>query len=174
MDEKSAEKWAPIHDHEGIYEVSNMGRVRRLTPEHNTYVGRILRGSPCLHGYRIVCLCRYGVRSYRKVHVLVARAFCERPKGKNFVNHKNGIKADCRSTNLEWCTSAENIQHAIRTGLMKPVRGEQNGNALLTRQQVEEVRRRYAAGGVTQTALGEEFGVNHRTIHAIVRRVNWA
>lgn len=56
------------------------------------------------------------------IHRLVAENFIKKIEGKNFVNHKNGNKLDNRVDNLEWVTPKENVQHAIKTGLMQDIR----------------------------------------------------
>jgi len=53
------------------------------------------------------------------IHRIVAKAFCEQPEGKNFINHIDGDKSNNFSHNLEWCTSSENAKHACKTGLWK-------------------------------------------------------
>jgi len=84
------------------------------------------------------------------------------------INHRNGIKADNRPENLEECTYSENTKHAHRTGL-KNQRGEKNPAAKLTSAQVAAIRATYAAGGVSQAALGELYRVSFKTISKIVR-----
>lgn len=111
------EAWRPVVAYEGLYEVSDHGRVRRVAPASGTQAGRVLRHWPDRRGYRRVGLNRADQRSVSSVHRLVAAAFlgpC--PPGLQ-VNHKDGKKANNRPSNLEYVTSAENNQHAIRTGL---------------------------------------------------------
>lgn len=111
------EIWKDVVGFEGRYQVSNMGNVKSLR-----YGGRggEKNMKPTLHhtGYKIV-----GLGSAKKiygVHVLVAKAFVEKPNGKDFVNHIDGNKQNNCADNLEWVTARENIQHAIKVGLRDP------------------------------------------------------
>lgn len=79
------------------------------------------------------------------VHRLVALAYIINPNNLSTVNHKNGIKTDNRVENLEWCTSKENSQHAVRLGFITN-RNELNPNARLSKAQVLEARYLYTEG----------------------------
>ncbi len=68
-------------------------------------------------------------------------------------------------------TNRDNTHDAMAKGRM--ARGEANGSARLTRAEVIEIRRRYAAGGTTHRTLGVEYGVSRTTISYIVRRQCW-
>lgn len=61
----------------------------------------------------------------KKIHRLVAEAFIPNPLGKPEVNHLNG-KEDNRVESLIWATTSENIQHAYKNGLKKPIKGGKN------------------------------------------------
>src|SRR3972149_1183846 len=96
-----SEEWRPVVGWEGWYEVSNLGRVRRIKEAAGTRRGHILRwavgGKP---PYPRVFLCREGKVLTKRVHRLVAEAFlgpC--PEGQE-VNHKDGDKANPRASNL--------------------------------------------------------------------------
>lgn len=115
------EEWVPIKGFPG-YEVSSDGRVRsfvgwkgRGTPE-----AKVISQSRKKSGYMQVVLCNGTEKKSFSVHRLVAEAFITNEGGKRTVNHKNGIKDDNRSCNLEWVSQGENIKHAYRTGLREP------------------------------------------------------
>ena len=105
------EEWKPIEGYEGLYEVSNMGRVKSLNYRH-TGKERILKGGDDGYGYLCVNLCKDGKANKGKIHRLVAQAFLENPQNLPEVNHKNEDKTDNRVENLEWCTKQYNIEYS--------------------------------------------------------------
>lgn len=107
------EEWRPVKGYEGLYEVSNMGRVKSLHASQ----GRILKQGTS-HGYMLVNLCKDGICNMKQVHRLVATAFIRNPNNYEVVNHKDGNKKNNTVDNLEWCTQRYNIRHACRNGLM--------------------------------------------------------
>ena len=104
------EEWRDIKGYEGLYQVSNFGRVKSLNYARQHYEKeKALQTKP--NGYVKVDLRHCGELSSRNVHRLVAEAFIPNPEGKTDVNHINGNKLDNRVENLEWCTRAENMLH---------------------------------------------------------------
>lgn len=170
---EAQERWLPVYGYEGLYDVSDQGRVRRMAPYLNTYVGRILKPARNSKGYYTVALYRNGVRAQHSLHAMVASAFCPKPEGATQVNHISGNKADNRASQLEWCTGSQNVKHAIRNGLRRVNRFEKHPMHKLTADQVRDIRCRYAAGGITMEALGREFGVCLGSVWMIVRNKIW-
>jgi len=113
------EIWKTIEGYEGIYKVSNLGRVKSETHYCKGRLGsgrqngRILKPCKWGKGYLKVSLMLNKVRFTTSPHRLVAKAFIPNPLNKPQVNHINGIKTDKRVENLEWCTNQENILHYI-------------------------------------------------------------
>lgn len=123
------EQWLPVVGYEGLYEVSDMGRVRsldravwrddaRCRPHYVTYRGREMRLSRQAHGYVGVILWRDGKYRNVRVHRLVLEAFvgpC--PRGMETL-HGNGQRNDNRLANLRWGTQEENAEDRVRHGTL--------------------------------------------------------
>jgi hypothetical protein len=103
------EIWKPIKGFETLYQVSSLGRISNYR--------KVMSIQTMPRGYKTIGLTITGKSHTRLVHRLVAENFIANPEGKPEVNHKDGDKSNNSVSNLEWCTSSENKQHAINTGL---------------------------------------------------------
>lgn len=165
-----AEQWKSVVGYEGIYAVSNCGRVKSVRAGRRTYVGRMMKATTW-NGYRSVNLFRENMRDRSSIHRLVAAAFigpC--PEGKE-VNHRDGVKTNNHRANLEYVTPSENQLHSYRIGL-HVARGEKNGFSKLTEKDVHAVRRIVKRHSLSYTA--NLFGVSVSAIHHIVKGRSWA
>jgi hypothetical protein len=99
------EIWKPIKNYENYYEVSSMGRVKKVS-------GKMMSQHKWNGLYWSVKLMVDGIRKSFFVHRLVAQAFIENCNNFSFINHINGNKEDNNVCNLEWCTHACNMGHS--------------------------------------------------------------
>lgn len=109
---KLEEVWNDILGYEGLYKISNFGRVKSTVRNE-----RILKARAHSGGYLRVNLCKDGKSKDAYIHRLVAQAFLDNPYEKCDVNHKDGNKENNCVENLEWTTRSENQKHAFDTGL---------------------------------------------------------
>lgn len=112
------EIWKPIVDYEEYYEVSNLGRVKRIKAGMGARASKILKQYLGSDGYMRIGLTVNNKEKYFFVHRLVATAFIPNLENKPQVNHIDGNKLNNSVSNLEWVTAQENIDHAWRTGLL--------------------------------------------------------
>ena len=115
------EIWKDVEGYEGLYEVSNKGRVRSLdhyieiTKGHPQICrGRVLKNwvHPKTH-YCVTDLSKNGKRVHVKTHRLVAKAFIPNPDNKPFIDHINRNRQDNRVENLRWVTKSENMNNPL-------------------------------------------------------------
>ena len=118
------EEWKPIEGYEGIYEISNYGRVKSLIGWNgHQYIKRERVLAPYTERNNKnymrsrVKLIKNGEKKDAKVHRLVAKAFIPNPNNYKAVNHIDGNPLNNKVDNLEWCTQKENIIHAIENEL---------------------------------------------------------
>ena len=127
MQKEIKEVWYPIYGYEGYYEISINGKVRsleriiKLKKGTRKLPAKIIKPRINNCGYKEVRLSKYGIINTRFVHVLLGEVFIPNPYKKPEINHLNGLKTDNRIDNLEWCTHAENMQHAYANKLIKHV-----------------------------------------------------
>ena len=111
------EIWKDIPNYEGLYQVSNLGRVKSLGKIKGWYNSKekILRPR-IKNGYYSVVLYKNNIGIEHRIHRLVAQAFIPNINNKPFVHHKNHIKTDNNVLNLAWCTNQENQIYAYNEG----------------------------------------------------------
>lgn len=114
------EEWKDISGYNGKYKISTEGNVKSFSKWGN---GRILKGGATKGNpqpYRFVALVKTGRNDVKLkyIHRLVAEAFIDNPLGLPEVNHINGNTLDNRAENLEWCTHAQNMIHASKSGAL--------------------------------------------------------
>lgn len=128
MENNVNEIWHDIFGYEGLYQVSNFGRIKsvdRIIKNSGTKNGEYhVKGKiknvseyKSRGGYCGVTLYKNNVGKSYRVHRLVAQAFIPNPENKPEVNHKDGNKKNNCVDNLEWVTGKENTIHAWNTGL---------------------------------------------------------
>lgn len=117
------ENWKNIKGYEGLYQISDCGRIKSLARDVYCQDGTIMRHMeekilvPVLDrgGYQYVSLSKNGRVKKKSVHRLVAMAFIPNPENKPMVNHIDEVKTNNAVSNLEWCDAQYNINYGTRT-----------------------------------------------------------
>ena len=147
------EKWLPIKGYEGLYEISNYGRVRSLN-YRNKGIRKVLSCHARLGYYIKVSLVKDGVSKYYRVHRLVAQTFLPEPlEGQTQVHHKNGDKRDNRVldgySNLEWVSPQGNMADELTRYHLSI--GHSNPSPDTRRRMSEGQKKRFARERATRT-----------------------
>jgi NUMOD4 motif/HNH endonuclease len=169
------EQWKPISRYEGIYEVSDAGRIKRIgrcaggPQARNVIIGRVLATRTNRSGYVLVNLYKQGKMRTFSLHILVAHSFIgPRPLGKE-TNHKDGDKENCSLDNLEYTTFLENRKHAQE--VLNLYRGERQHLSKFTRDQIPLIRNLLKT--TSQCEIARRFGVSQPSIWSIAHRITW-
>jgi len=114
------EEWKDVVGYEGIYQVSNLGNVKRISKTRGVNIkyknDYILKPMDNGKGYLRVKLTNNGISKRVMLHRIIAEAFIPNIYNKKVVNHINCNLKDNSINNLEWCTQSENCLHAVKLG----------------------------------------------------------
>lgn len=145
--------WQPIHDFEGVYEVSKNGDIRIVKS------GKLKTPQKMKNGYMQVLLWKGKQAKGFLVHRIVAEAFIENPRCCTDVNHIDGDKQNNCVSNLEWCTRSENLKHAYKMHLRTP------SNQKLSIGDVKYIREN--PDNLTRKEISEKLNVNYWTVCSV-------
>lgn len=121
------EIWKDIEGYEGLYQISNLGRVKSLERYIKHYKGgeslhkeKIRRiNLDSLRGYQYIFLCKDGKTKFHRVHRLVANSFIDNPTNFSDVNHIDECKTNNNVDNLVWCSTRENTTYSKKNKTSK-------------------------------------------------------
>lgn len=158
------EEWRPVSGYEGLYSVSNKGRVKSLSRtvskstsfRHET-ADKIMRSSKLRSGYLFVHLTKDGKTKMFPIHRLVAIAFIPNKENLPEVNHKDENKTNNYLENLEWCTKQYNMTYGTRTQrTYKPVlQYDKNMNLVAEYASVSDAAKAVNAGTTNISACAK-------------------
>lgn len=169
------EIWKDIKGYEGLYQVSNYGRVKSLPHKIYTKDGKVrnwrggFKKNVFDGNYYGIILCINGIKISRRIHRLVGETFIPNPNCLPDLNHIDCDKTNNHVDNLEWCTKKENIQHAIKNGLINQ-NGVNSCRSIFNQKEINEIRKKYIPYKYTTKKLAEEYGVCMQTIQRIINR----
>ena len=118
------EIWKDVKGYEGLYQISNLGRVKSLR-YNKSQKEKILKAGSGTHGYQLVVLCKKGKHKTTLIHRAVAYTFIPNPNNFPDVNHKDENKSNNCVENLEWCTKKYNQNYGNRNKKCSEIMGKQ-------------------------------------------------
>ena len=158
------EEWRDVKGYEGLYEVSNRGRLKHF--------GKLIKACDNGNGYKQAHLYRASKKDRRvfTVHRLVLSHFKRAPKKREVAMHLDNDRANNSIGNLCWGTGRDNMLHAYKTGRQTAPVGANSARSKLNKQQVKTLRRLYAAEKFTMMQLAKIFKIAYSTTNYIINR----
>lgn len=166
--DKTVEEWQDIPEYEGLYQASNLGRIRSC-PRLDSLgrkVGRVLKQIQKPNGYFTVTLHKNNNQKSEYVHRIVALVFLGEP-GNFEVNHINSDKSDNGPSNLEYVTHRQNILHSRRVGT-HPI-GSNHGMSKINSETVEKIKA-MKKRGVLQKDIATMLNLSEGHVSNIINR----
>lgn len=178
------EKWTSAKNFEIYYEVSDLGRVRRLPRKSRnsrnphtfkSYDYKILSLNSKNTDRYITCkLTINGITRSVQLHRLVLESFIPMSKTRNIVNHLDGNKHNNKLENLEWVTAKENVNHTIKNGRAKYSFGENSGKTVLSNRDVIKIKFLLKNKKLKQREIASIFNTSVKIITDINTERTWS
>ena len=178
------EMWRSIKGYEGLYEISNKGRVKSLARYYKAFGYRkiiieekIMSPVESPQGYYQIGLSKEGAKKHVQIHRLVAQAFIPNPQSLPFINHKDENKKNNCVDNLEWCTPEYNVNYgsgiarakeARKTKKIKRAEEIRKAKQLRKPAKKDEIEMVLKEANMTKTVLANDLGI---TIGALNQRI---
>lgn len=162
------------------YEINEFGDIRNTTTKSSKYINKNHEKV-----YYLVQFKKGGKVYTRKIHRLVAELFLEPPSEevliesskvhpyKPVVNHIDGDKTNNHYMNLEWCTMLHNSEEAYNLNLVPPLKGVDNGRAILTEEDVHSICRLFETTKLTVVQVSEMFNISRSQVSKIRANLSW-
>lgn len=165
--------------HSGELIVSNDGKIYRTRKWVNSKVGYKQLSIPSRAEYKNSGYYEVHIKREKKVYRCKSHRISwmyfnksEIPDGME-INHINGIRSDNSPQNLEVVTQSENILHSFRIGLAHGRPGEKHHLVKITEKDVRDIRLMYNNGGISQSKIGQIYGLSQTHIGRIIRQERW-
>lgn len=152
-----------VLNYEGLYQVSNLGRIKSLGNDKNKKE-KILKNHKDKYGYEYTIFSSKGKPKRFLVHRLVGQNFIYNLNNFPCINHKDGKKSNNKVNNLEWCTQKENVNHAYRKKLIIKK---------LQKKDILNIRYLYKNKQYTKEKLSKMFNVCQRQIYRVIKKECW-
>lgn len=169
------EIWKPIINYEGLYEISNYGKIKRFNRDKRYKSFKILKPQKTnKYGHKHIDLTKNNIRDSHLVHRLVLETFvgpC--PLGME-CRHLDGNPSNNRLDNLRWGTRLENMQDTIKHGTnFIKARGSKHRRAKLNEWKVRVIIRLLGDGYMTQQEIAKIFNISRPIISRIKNNITW-
>lgn len=173
---QSEEIWKDIVGWEGLYQVSNLGRIKSLSRVvkvvgHNHSEARIsekiLKSVIRKLGYEMVTICKVNIHKHKQVHRVVAEVFIPNPDNKPNINHIDCNPLNNKVENLEWCTQKENREHAKKMGRVPW--GQSHFKAKITQDDAIAIKN----SAERTSILANQYGISMSSIGDIRKGRTW-
>jgi len=174
------EIWVDIVGYEGLYQISNNGRVKSLErivvgKDGVSYPVKEKIKTPSIgkRRYPYVDLYIGNQKKKKYIHRLKAIAFIANPENKSDVNHKYGDKTDFGDDSIEWNTRSENIRHAFANGLNVARKNEAHPRAKITMEIARQIRNEYLSEKTSMDKLAVKYKISNHTVYSILHNKTW-
>lgn len=166
------EEWRDVVGYEGLYQVSNTGKVRSLN--YRRIAGAVVElKQKNVKGYKYVDIINGTMRKMAPIHRLVTEAFIGSCPVNKQVNHIDGDTANNNIINLEYVTASENIRHSYEKLGRRRSPGVKNGKAKINDEIVLSMLKAHYEQGVTIKDVSRKFGTSYGSAYAIIKRIMW-